>query len=446
MKKKVLFFAREYQADFFPLLLSEKYNAYYVTLTLEEKRRVEAKGQPVFACFEEMSDTLSPDQIPESYFLTSFASDRFMGDLSLAERQTILGKEIAFWRFALEEGKADAVINETVAIETSEVLLIEAQKRGIPYHSWMSLPVPNTFYFQRTPMYSELDQRIQEIQPGSEDLAKAEMYMEKVRQGAGAPFYAQNLKKRGNPVVLLKNVKRWFLAKKRSGKYARNKSLAVFGAPQRVFGTQMKLYFLSLFRKYRKQEGFKQYELIFYPMHFEPEATLRYMSEFYSNQVATIESISKCLKTNQVLVIKEHPQQPGMFLTYPFRQIQRNYSNILLLPAEIPTSELIKDSAAIVTLTSTAGFEGLILGKPVFVLGKVFYNQCPGVYKILSYEELREKLRAPSYLKPSAEKVKHFIAQMIHYANVGNPYPHANLYASDNIAAVTRAIERQLGI
>ncbi len=83
MKKKVLFFAREYQADFFPLLRSPKYDAYYVTLTLEEKRRVEAKGQPVFACFEEMYDTLAPDQFPESYFLTSFASDRFMGNIPL---------------------------------------------------------------------------------------------------------------------------------------------------------------------------------------------------------------------------------------------------------------------------------------------------------------------------------------------------------------------------
>ncbi len=295
-------------------------------------------------------------------------------------------------------------------------------------------------------MYNELDQRIQEIQPGSEDLTRAEMYMEKVRQGAGAPFYAQNLKKRGNPVVFLKSFKRWLLAKKRSAKHSKNKSLAVFGNPQQVFGTQMKLYFLSLFRKYKKQEELKQFELIFYPMHFEPEATLRYMSEFYSNQVATIENISKCIKTNQILVVKEHPQQAGMFLTSKFRQLQRNYSNILFLPAEIPTSDLIRESTAIVTLTSTAGFEGLILGKPVFVLGKVFYNQCPGVHKIQSYEELRQKLRAASYSMPSVEKVKYFVAQMIHHANAGNPYPHANLYTSDNIAAVTHAIEKQLEI
>lgn len=444
MKKKVLFFAREYQADFFPLLRSEKYDAYYVTLTLEEKRRVEAKGQPVFACFEEMYDTLIPVQFPESYFLTSFASDRFMGSLSLAERQTILGKEIAFWRFALEEGKADAVINETVAIEASEVLFIEAEKRRIPYYSWMSLPVPNTFYFQHTPMNNELNWSIQDLQPLDEDLARAEEYMEKVRQGVGAPFYAQNLKKRGNPVVLLKFVKRWILAKKRSVKYSKAKSLAIFGCPQRIFSTRIKLYFLSIFRGYKKLEEYRQHELIFYPLHFEPEATLKYMSEFYSCQPSTIEYIAKCLKSNQILVIKEHPQQPGMLLTAAFRRVQREYSNVLFLPAEIPTAQLIRDCKAIVTLTSTAGFEGMIIGKPVFVLGKIFYNQCPGINKVSSYEELRSLMHAPHYQVSTQEQARQFIAKMVRYASSGNPYEHANLYSQQNISAVTRAIERQL--
>lgn len=439
-----MFFAREYQSDFFPLLNSLKYESIYVTLTLDEKKRVEAKGKSVLLCFEEEYDTLVPADVPDDYFETSFGSDRYLGPLSLQLRREILGKEISFWRQALETSRATAVVNEIVAIEISEVLHLECRKRGIRYLSWLSFAAPNTFYFQHTPMHNQLDNSIQLLQPTAADVAKAEAYIEKVLAGSGQPFYAQNIKKRGNPVMLLKSIKRWMLTKISASRYPKAKSLAIFGNPQYVFATSIKLYFLSFFRKYKKLDDFRGFDLVFYPLHFEPEATLKYMSEFFSNQAATIEYISKCLKTNQVLVVKEHPQQPGMLLTDTFRRLQRNYSNILLLPAEIPTTHLIRECKAIVTLTSTAGFEGLIAGKPVFVLGKIFYNQCPGVHKIGSYEDLRQKLRSPEYAKPSPEQVKHFISQMVHYTHVGNPYQHASLYTNENIADVTRAIEEEL--
>lgn len=444
MKKRVLFFARDYQADLFPLLRSDNYESIYVTLTIKEKKRVEVNGEKVHACFEELYDTIVPEPISETYFLTSFAADRYLGYLPLKERIIILGKEIAFWKEILDKYQPLAVVNETVAIEMAEIMHIEASKRGIKYLSWMSFPVPNRFYWQYSPMHNVQSPDIFRIDPSAVDIKMAAEYIAKVEAGAGTPFYAQNLKSRKNLITLLKFVVRWGGSLITSTKYNKAKNLAIFGCPQKILKTRIQLYFTSFFLKYQRLEDYKNYKLVFYPLHFEPEATLRYMSEFYANQVANIENIAKCLKTNQILVVKEHPQQPGMLLTKRFNSIRKSFSNIVFLPAEYPTSKLIKEATAIITLTSTAGFEGLISGKPVFVLGRVFYNQCPGASKISSFDDLREQLHANEYPKPSKQDITRFIAQMIHYTQPGNPFMHSTVFQKENIASIVAAIEKQI--
>ena len=54
MKKPVvLFFARGYQAHFYPSIISDKYDAIFVTLTKKEKHIVEEMGGTTVGCFEE---------------------------------------------------------------------------------------------------------------------------------------------------------------------------------------------------------------------------------------------------------------------------------------------------------------------------------------------------------------------------------------------------------
>jgi hypothetical protein len=43
----------------------------------------------------------------------------------------------------------------------------------------------------------------------------------------------------------------------------------------------------------------------------------------------------------------------------------------------------------IITVTGTLGWEALVMGKPTVVLGNVFYDNHPQVYKLQKIEELR---------------------------------------------------------
>ena len=51
------------------------------------------------------------------------------------------------------------------------------------------------------------------------------------------------------------------------------------------------------------------------------------------------------------------------------------------LPIGVPTLELIAKSRAVATITGTAGWEALQMGKPVICFGYAWYRSFPGVFR-----------------------------------------------------------------
>ena len=222
------------------------------------------------------------------------------------------------------------------------------------------------------------------------------------------------------------------------------KRIAVHGDASQIYQDQLVTTFNSIFHKYDKLEKYSNQELIFYPLHYEPEAVLNYISEFNDNQEAFIENLAKCIGQNQLLVVKEHPNQPGRLLLRRYRGLKKRVSNVLFLPAEAPTKEIIKQSKLLITQTSTAGMEGLIIEKPVIVFGKIFYDQHPQINKVTSFKEVRHIIRKETWKTPTTEDNIQFLAKVAEYSKEGNPFPHADLYDPQNIKHVVQAIEEQL--
>ena len=201
-----------------------------------------------------------------------------------------------------------------------------------------------------------------------------------------------------------------------------------------------------MFFKYNSWSDVNNFELILYPLHYEPESSLFYLSEFFSNQEAVIENISKCLKENQLLVVKEHPAQAGMLLTKRFQKLKKRNSQLIYFPSVISSFEIIKKSQLIITLTSHLGWEALILGKPVYVLGKMFYDTYPYVNHFESFEKLRDDIRSKNYIYPKQDATIDFIAKIIEHSYKGIPFPSPILYSKENIDNIVFAIEKELNL
>jgi hypothetical protein len=108
-------------------------------------------------------------------------------------------------------------------------------------------------------------------------------------------------------------------------------------------------------------------KVFYYPLQYEPEMTILGYSPYFQNQLDIIKLISKHLKINDVLIIKENPKM--------FNRSDDFYSEIDKLPnvewvgVSENSRELIKLSDKIITITGTVIAEALCLGKNVMFFG-----------------------------------------------------------------------------
>lgn len=441
MKPKIIFFSRSYQSDLFPLLASDKYESVHVTLTEEEKIKIEKLGYKVEFCFELYERSC---ELPSNGYLeTSFISDRFLNKHRNDDRIKFLKKEVAFWADVFDTYNPIAVINEQVAIEIAEVMYIEAKKRNIPYKAWMTNPVNGYFYWTSNPMSLSLDENIFEIEPSDASVKKANEYIRNIIDKNERPYYLNpflKISRSKNLISATKGIIKGFFREYLSNNKQQFKYEDKFTPALVFFERSFKTYFL----KYNNLDELNDYEIVHYPLHYEPEASLSYLSEFFSNQVSLIENISKCLNQNQVLVVKEHPAQPGMLLTKKYQNLLKTVSNLYYLPNTVLSFDVIKKSELIITLTSHLGWESLILGKPVYLLGKMFYDKHPQVNKFTSWEELRSAIRNKKYKHPEKQSTIKYIAQLIEISYEGYPFPGQDLYADNNIKKIIYSIESEL--
>lgn len=435
----VLFFARAYQARFFPELLSNRYEAVFVTLSKQERLAVEAKGCRVAACFEEDYGSVVPVDVPEKYLTTSLVSDRFLGVYDVVKRREILAKEIGFWRGLIEKHKPVAAINEVVALEISEVMLLECRKAGVKYLAPMHCAVDNMFYWLPDP-FSLSGETLTLPEPDASSRRIAEAYVQEVLAKDYKPFYAKGLPGRLSPRYLAIGVFKWALWRSRR-LMSRLRGKFLYEDYTFEYGKRVEEYFKGLFLGY---DGLKDIpagsEIVFYPLHQEPETTLLYMSEFFANQVATIENILRCLTPNQVLVVKEHPVEKGALLRSKFRTLRKEYSALYFLPAEVQAGEVVDHASRVIVCTSTVGWQAAVAGKPVYVLGKMFFDALAGLKRVRSFDELRDRLRGPAVPSVTREQVLDFVARLAQASYPGNPFLHTKLYEEINKQRVIHGI------
>lgn len=151
-------------------------------------------------------------------------------------------------------------------------------------------------------------------------------------------------------------------------------------------------------RRYQKNVRFDAFDsslaYYFYPLHLEPEAVVLYHAHgLYANQVKLIQNIAAQLPPGVLLYVKDHPHDHGYRSAEDYLAL-KSVPNIRLLDTSISGKQVVANSQGVITMTGTAGFEALLLGKPVFTFGKTFYSAAPGVVLLHHVRDLRERLYA----------------------------------------------------
>lgn len=132
----------------------------------------------------------------------------------------------------------------------------------------------------------------------------------------------------------------------------------------------------------------------FYPLHLEPEAVVLYHAHgIYENQVKLIQNIAAQLPAGVRLYVKDHPHDQGYRACADYAALRR-VPNLRLLPAGVSGKEVTAHSLGVITLTGSAGFEALLLGKRVFTFAKTFYTSGPDVVCLRHVRDLRDAIEA----------------------------------------------------
>lgn len=185
-------------------------------------------------------------------------------------------------------------------------------------------------------------------------------------------------------------------------------------------------------------------DFVFYPLHFEPEASTLVHGSFFENQVETIRNLARSMPIGWYLVVKEHYFMRGLRRLSVYRQL-RAIPNVRLVPFSVPTNGLIQDAQVVAVIAGTAGLEASLIGKPVVMFGDCPWDYAPTVHKVGRLQELPALLRraAEARLGPAHPDVRAFAASWDAALPVGKYYKKRDYdwLEEENVRAIAEALE-----
>ncbi|MEQ8443921.1 MAG: hypothetical protein RKK11_18340 [Alphaproteobacteria bacterium] len=133
------------------------------------------------------------------------------------------------------------------------------------------------------------------------------------------------------------------------------------------------------YMRYRKLinttlEDLRGTKFVYFPLHKEPETNMLSASPDYFNQIAAISSLSRDLPVGVPLVLKEHVPAFGLRGPTFYRDLM-DLKNVKLIAHDESSIEIIKESAATVTISGSAGLEASVVGKPAIQFGRFMLNR-----------------------------------------------------------------------
>lgn len=308
---------------------------------------------------------------------------------------------LSFFEEIFERHGIDTVIYENVSNSFAHFALFVAQRRGAAYIGFIGSRLPGRFAITSDPLEDDATARHFEairngsLAPAPEVRRWAEDYLSRIEK-----IMPDYMKINGLDRVSL--FRRYF----RRDRIARIVALLrhigdsrtdafQIGNPLR---THLGLFRRNLARRLRASRVRRLYQqpvrgerFLLYPLHFHPESSTSIHAGSWLDEYEVIRNIAFNLPEGMRLYVKDHISA-WAYPTLDFYRRLRALPNVRLLPPEAPTKQLIKEAAAVITLTSTVGYEALLLKKRVFLYGRVFYEFHKGVTRIESPARLHDLL------------------------------------------------------
>ena len=121
---------------------------------------------------------------------------------------------------------------------------------------------------------------------------------------------------------------------------------------------------------------------VYFGLHLQPEATTSFSGGIlYSDQLLAIEKLRNLLPSDWKIYVKENPKQTEFERYRLFYERLCLMDNVVLVPDETSTYDLIKHAKFVSSIIGTLIYEAVSGGKPAVMFGSYWYERIPGVFK-----------------------------------------------------------------
>jgi hypothetical protein len=343
---------------------------------------------------------------------------------------------INFFDHIIKENKIDLCIYESISNSFSYTAYEVLKINNIPYCGYAGCRLKERFElyteeFGSLNTFKENFQNMDISQESENKIAYAYDYLQKYLNESETPTYHPKNTHLDWNHSLIKKYFNWGKIKLITGSILYSFKENSYIKYSYQIGNPANELFRSFIKQIKKQyrirvadKYFDRFEandrFYLYPQHFKPEASTSVLARHYCDDIAVIRNIAFNLPFGTFLYVKEHFVNFGRLSLSYYKELKK-IPNVKLISYNENTSELIKRSLGVITLTSTVGFEALMLNKPVFAFGNVFYQCHPNCRKLHSFESLHDKLTDLSVNTDESINMK-FILAYYNTSYSGNVY------------------------
>ena len=304
-----------------------------------------------------------------------------------------------FFDQIIQNKKIDFVLYENISNSFAYAAYLQCQKHGKKYIGLMGSRLPNHFEIQN----SIIDEEVKKI----ENLSQAPITQEEKEwfenyKKSIVDIQPDYMKQNGLDNVslgrivkvdkFLKAIRFFTMGFKYNYYYDYQ-----FGNPFKVPLKALRVNFKRFVntkksnKYYISTQDLEQYsdkeKFYVYPIHYHPESSTSVLAPEYTNEYSNIINIANNLPFGTYLYVKDHKSAKGV-QDYSFYKKVSALPNVRLVNFDVNIKNLILKSKGVITVNSTAGYEALLLGKPVYLFGRVFYENFNNVYRV-KFEDLR---------------------------------------------------------
>lgn len=303
-----------------------------------------------------------------------------------------------FFSELLTSNKIDFVLYENVSNSFAMAAFRQAEALGLPYFGLMPSRIPGRFEVQRS-IFDESNEiaSLKDEEATAEELEWARAYVAGIadvepdymayNKLSDYGFFQRNFKlsKLRKAIRVLGTVGR----EESRYSYQRARPLLMLYNGMRL--SMERALRARIITRYYEDPPPASIPFYVYPIHYHPESSTSVLAPRYVDEYSNILNISMALPVGTYLCVKDHRSAFGTQALGFYKKVSK-IPNVYLVRPDLNIKKIILDSLGVITINSTAGYEALLLGKPVYLFGRVFYEKFEGVVPISGFENLEDIL------------------------------------------------------